>query len=186
MVCRGYRTLYFLGEFKFEWVFLIIVCAEMKESSYDELTDAVFHEKEGITVGYPFALVLRMRVIQIVCGISTLVMGAVALIDEKSQFNLGFGIPAGLSTVLASANSIYYSKGFDGYQPASEKKKWPKLKFLGTTVKSITFNVVLWGLSTLLIAILTINCVRTVLSGKIKLNKTFYVCNKRIDSLLIR
>lgn len=76
--------------------------AEMKESSYDELTDAVFHEKEGTTVGYPFALVLRMRVIQIVCGISTLVMGAVALIDEKSQFNLGFGIPAGLSTVLAS------------------------------------------------------------------------------------
>lgn len=76
----------------------------MKECSYDELTDA-FEDKtqEGtMVVGYPFAFVLRMRVVQIVCGISMLVMGAVALIEEKNQLNLGFGIPAGLSTVLAA------------------------------------------------------------------------------------
>lgn len=52
--------------------------------------------------GYPFALVLRMRVVQVVCGISTLLMGAVALIEEKTPFNLGLGVPAGISTVLAA------------------------------------------------------------------------------------
>ncbi|XP_017303460.1 uncharacterized protein LOC108253631, partial [Diaphorina citri] len=51
---------------------------------------------------YPFAVVLRLRVLQIVCGISALVMGTVAFIEERGQFNLGVGIIAGLSTVIAA------------------------------------------------------------------------------------
>jgi len=52
--------------------------------------------------GYPYALVLRLRVAQVVCGISTLLMGAVALIEEQHIYNLGLAIPAGLSTVIAA------------------------------------------------------------------------------------
>lgn len=59
--------------------------------------------------GYPFARVLRLRVVQVVCGISTLVMGAVALIEEKSPFNLGLGVPAGVSTVLAAGTILSHS-----------------------------------------------------------------------------
>ncbi|KAF0769346.1 Uncharacterized protein FWK35_00006939, partial [Aphis craccivora] len=52
---------------------------------------------------YPFSQVLRIRVLQIVCGILAVVMGSVACIEEKGSFgNLGLGIPTGLSTVLAA------------------------------------------------------------------------------------
>lgn len=44
---------------------------------------------------------------QIVCGILAVVMGSVACIEEKGSFaNLGLGIPAGLSTVLAAGTYI--------------------------------------------------------------------------------
>jgi len=44
---------------------------------------------------------------QIVCGILAVVMGSVACIEEKGSFaNLGLGIPAGLSTVLAAGMYI--------------------------------------------------------------------------------
>ncbi|KAL0275476.1 UNVERIFIED_CONTAM: hypothetical protein PYX00_003312 [Menopon gallinae] len=116
---------------------------------------------------YPFAFVLRMRVTQIVCGIATLLMGSVALIEEKSHFNMGMGIPAGISTVLAAANSIYCSRGFDGYQPPSCKTQpWTKLRFLGPTVRIAGIHIVLWGLATGLLITVSINAIRILLTGQ--------------------
>lgn len=39
---------------------------------------------------------------QIVCGITGLVMGMVAIIEEKGKMNLGIAIPAGVLTVVAA------------------------------------------------------------------------------------
>lgn len=39
---------------------------------------------------------------QIVCGITGLVMGMVAIIEEKGKMNLGLAIPAGMLTVIAA------------------------------------------------------------------------------------
>lgn len=76
---------------------------------YEESTDACGVDEKIDVISYPFALVLRLRVAQIVCGISTLLMGAAALIEEKSQFNMGMGIPAGLSTVLAAGGLLLFN-----------------------------------------------------------------------------
>lgn len=39
------------------------------------------------------------------CGILVVIMGCVACIEERGDLtNLGFGIPAGLSTVIAAGN----------------------------------------------------------------------------------
>ena len=51
---------------------------------------------------YPFAVVLRLRVLQVVCGISALVMGTVAFIEERGDLNLAMAVPAGCATVLAA------------------------------------------------------------------------------------
>ncbi|XP_046384979.1 uncharacterized protein LOC124155300 isoform X2 [Ischnura elegans] len=72
---------------------------------------------------YPFALILRLRVLQIVCGISAMVMGTVGLIEERGRMNLGFGVPAGAATVLAAAASIHGSRGFGGYRPPSPPRR---------------------------------------------------------------
>jgi hypothetical protein len=54
---------------------------------------------------YPFALVLRLRVLQVVCGISALVMGTVAFIEERGKLNLALAVPAGCATVLAAGET---------------------------------------------------------------------------------
>lgn len=78
---------------------------------------------------YPFAMVYKLRVLQvgtqngkkdgkciiifflqIVCGISFLVIGTVAFIEEKGHMNLGLGIPAGGATILATGSLIYQYK----------------------------------------------------------------------------
>lgn len=41
-------------------------------------------------------------IFQIVCGITGLVMGMVAIIEEKGKMNLGIAIPAGILTVIAA------------------------------------------------------------------------------------
>lgn len=41
-------------------------------------------------------------ILQIVCGISSLVMGTVAFIEEHGEVNLGLGMPAGIFTVIAA------------------------------------------------------------------------------------
>lgn len=40
--------------------------------------------------------------LQIVCGIAAVVMGSVAAIEERKNFNLSLGVPAGAVTVLAA------------------------------------------------------------------------------------
>ncbi|KAI8420682.1 hypothetical protein MSG28_007912 [Choristoneura fumiferana] len=56
---------------------------------------------------YPFAIALRVRVLQIVCGIGGLVVGAVGWLEERKEPELGLGVPAGAITVLAAGQSIY-------------------------------------------------------------------------------
>ncbi|GBP87474.1 hypothetical protein EVAR_59203_1 [Eumeta japonica] len=51
---------------------------------------------------YPFAVALRVRVLQIVCGISGLVVGAVGWLEERRRPALGLGVPAGALTVVAA------------------------------------------------------------------------------------
>lgn len=104
---------------------------------------------------YPFAVVLRLRVLQIVCGITGLVMGMVATIEEKGKMNLGLAIPAGILTVIAAAGSIYMSHGFSGYRP--QQLCDPRLqpfRFLGPTVRSAVALTVLWLAACLLHACL--------------------------------
>lgn len=170
-----------------------------KEISYDESTD-VCEEKGNAGEIYPFAFVLRMRVTQIVCGIATLLMGSVALIEEKSHFNMGMGIPAGISTVLAAgrcylrstyastennkiflaANSIYCSRGFDGYQPPSCKTQpWTKFRFLGPTVRIAGVHIILWGLATGLLVTVSVNAIRILLTGML----TLIVRSKAFNSI---
>ncbi|GAB6031978.1 hypothetical protein CHUAL_010357 [Chamberlinius hualienensis] len=54
----------------------------------------------------PLAIVLRLRVTQIVCGIMTTVLGAVACIEERGSFRIGTGVVAGLMSVTAAIASI--------------------------------------------------------------------------------
>lgn len=103
---------------------------------------------------YPFAVVLRLRVLQIVCGISALVMGTVAFIEERGQFNLGVGILAGLSTVIAAASCIHTSRGFSGYRSPSCDYPWLHFRFLGPTIKAAAILSGLWTLVLLLHAAL--------------------------------
>lgn len=75
---------------------------------------------------YPFAIALRVRVLQIVCGIGGIVVGAVGWLEERQQVELGLGVPAGGITVLAAATSVYYSRGFGGwpYSRAGAPRVW--------------------------------------------------------------
>ncbi|KAG7308001.1 hypothetical protein JYU34_006630 [Plutella xylostella] len=61
--------------------------------------------------GYPLVLMLRLRVLQIVCGIAAMVMGTVAFIEERQKLNMGLGIPAGGISVIAAAISIHTMRG---------------------------------------------------------------------------
>ncbi|RVE54579.1 hypothetical protein evm_000700 [Chilo suppressalis] len=70
---------------------------------------------------YPFAVALRVRVLQIVCGIGGLVVGAVGWLEERQKPMLGLGVPAGAVTVLAAATSVYYSRGFGGWMSARSR-----------------------------------------------------------------
>lgn len=39
-----------------------------------------------------------------------LIIGTVAFIEEKGEVNLGLGIPAGLSTIIAAGKIFYFTK----------------------------------------------------------------------------
>ncbi|XP_054281112.1 uncharacterized protein LOC128998784 [Macrosteles quadrilineatus] len=95
-------------------------------------------------VGYPFAVVLRLRVLQIVCGISALVMGAVAFIEERGRLHLGLGMPAGVLTVAAAAMSIHTSRGFSGYTSPSCVPPLSLFRFLGPSVRVAVPLTLLW------------------------------------------
>lgn len=113
--------------------------------------------------GYPFAVVLRLRVLQIVCGFSSLVMGAVAFIEERGKLNLGMGMPAGVITVAAAALSIHTSRGFSGYTQPSCKPPLSLLRFLGPTVRAAVPLTLLWLCSVVLHVSLLVSCLGALL-----------------------
>ncbi|CAG9559544.1 unnamed protein product [Danaus chrysippus] len=108
-------------------------------------------ERSGIIFGhvlsYPLAVVLRLRVLQIVCGISTMVMGSVAFIEERQKFNMGLGIPAGSFSVIAAAVSIHTSRG------------WGVTSGTGAGAAA----AVLWAATGCLLVALVVQCFRTIL-----------------------
>ncbi|XP_061711507.1 uncharacterized protein LOC133520838 [Cydia pomonella] len=107
-------------------------------------------DKDGAIFGfsYPLALVLRLRVLQIVCGISAMVMGSVAFIEERQKFNMGLGIPAGGISVLAAAVSIHTSRGWAVTSGATA----------GAGVASV-----LWAGAACLLIALVVQCCRTIM-----------------------
>ncbi|XP_024085202.1 uncharacterized protein LOC106667985 [Cimex lectularius] len=111
---------------------------------------------------YPFSKVLRLRVLQIVCGISILVMGAVAAIEEKGKLtNLALGVPAGIMTVIAAGVSIHTSRGFGGYRVS----KWSEgsvLRAIGPTPHTAAPLFVLWTAACSLHAALFVQSVLTI------------------------
>ncbi|GFG28679.1 hypothetical protein Cfor_07308, partial [Coptotermes formosanus] len=100
----------------------------------------------------------------IVCGISAMVMGTVAFIEERGEFNLGLGVPAGAATVLAAAASIHTSRGFGGYRPSScaPESPWSTLRFLGPSARIAGLLAALWGTACLLHAAVLIQAARTL------------------------
>ncbi|XP_021918532.1 uncharacterized protein LOC110829272 isoform X2 [Zootermopsis nevadensis] len=119
----------------------------------------------GSGVGvYPFALVLRLRVLQVVCGISALVMGTVALIEERGELNLAVAVPAGCATVLAAGASIHTSRGFSGYKPSTCGSS-SSLRFLGPSARVAVPLVILWAVACSLHAALVFQATWT-LAGK--------------------
>lgn len=62
---------------------------------------------EATGYAHTSAIALRLRVTQVVCGIMTCVVGAVACIEERGHFRLGTGVVAGTATVVASIASIH-------------------------------------------------------------------------------
>ncbi|XP_030020967.2 uncharacterized protein LOC115440693 [Manduca sexta] len=98
---------------------------------------------------YPLALVLRLRVLQIVCGISAMVMGSVAFIEERQKFNMGLGIPAGGVSVVAAAVSIHTSRG------------WAAVA--GVAGAGAGAASVLWAAAACLLLALIVQCCRTIL-----------------------
>ncbi|CAK1541315.1 unnamed protein product [Leptosia nina] len=96
---------------------------------------------------YPFAIGLRVRVLQIVCGIGGLVVGAVGWLEEKQKPELGLGVPAGAVTVLAAALSVYYSRGFGGWLSARSRttRSWgPPWRVLGPSPCAAVPLTILW------------------------------------------
>ncbi|CAD0197306.1 unnamed protein product [Chrysodeixis includens] len=99
--------------------------------------------------GYPLALVLRLRVLQIVCGISAMVMGSVAFIEERQKFNMGLGIPAGAITILAAAISIHTSRG------------WTTMP--GMAGSRASAATIIWAAAACMLVALVVQCCRTIL-----------------------
>ncbi|KAK4882054.1 hypothetical protein RN001_005373 [Aquatica leii] len=110
---------------------------------------------------YPFATVLRFRVLQIVCGISFLIVGTVAFIEEKGELNLSLGIPAGGTTILAAAASIHTTKGFNGYRTSTCLPNSP-LRFLGPSVRIAVPVAILWGSACSFVTALVVQSIRTL------------------------
>ncbi|XP_065156577.1 uncharacterized protein [Atheta coriaria] len=110
---------------------------------------------------YPFAIVLRLRVLQIVFGITCLVMGTVAFIEEQGELNLSLGIPAGASTILAAAASIHTTRGFGGYR-ASTCMPGSSLRFLGPSVKIAIPLSILWAMAFSFLTALAVQSTKTL------------------------
>ncbi|XP_041989269.1 uncharacterized protein LOC121740604 [Aricia agestis] len=98
------------------------VCSAVSAASRPDDLEAPLPTGQRI---YPFAVALRVRVLQIVCGIGGLVVGAVGWLEERRSPALGLGVPAGAVTVLAAATSVYFSRGFGGWRSARARAPRP-------------------------------------------------------------
>lgn len=95
------------------------------------------------SVGYvhPAAIALRLRVTQVVCGIMTCVLGAVACIEEREDFRLGTGVVAGATTVVASIASIHAT-----FNDFSDRVQWIHYSTTSTNADCGGKSVMLSGL----------------------------------------
>ncbi|XP_045467958.1 uncharacterized protein LOC123676225 [Harmonia axyridis] len=110
---------------------------------------------------YPFARVLQLRVLQIVCGISFLIIGTVAFIVEKGKMNLGLGIPTGGATILAAAASIHTTRGFGGYR-TSAFNPGSLLRLLGPSVKVAVPLTLLWAVACSFMGLLLFKSIKVI------------------------
>ncbi|CAG4964603.1 unnamed protein product [Colias eurytheme] len=116
---------------------------------------------------YPFAIALRVRVLQIVCGIGGLVVGAVGWLEEKQRPVLGLGVPAGAITVLAAALSVYYSRGFGGWVSArtQSSRSWGSpWRVLGPSPCAAVPLTILWIAATGAHVAMFTFCIRSLMN----------------------
>ncbi|CAH1379822.1 uncharacterized protein [Tenebrio molitor] len=138
----------------------VVGLSKLKESVAPSDSDKTPDTRTSLDY-YPFATVFRLRVLQIVCGISFLVIGTVAFIEEKGRMNLGLGIPAGGATILAAAASIHTTKGFGGYR-TSTCMPGSHLRFLGPSVKIAIPLTFLWATACSFLAILMLQSTKVL------------------------
>ncbi|CAH2040714.1 unnamed protein product, partial [Iphiclides podalirius] len=116
---------------------------------------------------YPFANALRVRVLQIVCGIGGLVVGAVGWLEEKQKPALGLGVPAGAITVVAATTSVYYSRGFGGWNSARSRtsRSWgTPWRALGPAPCAAVPLTILWVVAVAAHIAMLSFCVRTLMN----------------------
>ncbi|XP_048477776.1 uncharacterized protein LOC119690347 [Plutella xylostella] len=116
---------------------------------------------------YPFAVALRVRVLQIVCGIGGLVVGAVGWLEERERPALGLGVPTGVVTILAAATSVYYSRGFGGWVSARAKSSgaWgAPWRALGPSPCAAVPLTALWAAAAAAHVAMITFCVRSLLN----------------------
>ncbi|XP_075231256.1 uncharacterized protein LOC142330086 [Lycorma delicatula] len=125
---------------------------------------------------YPFSQVLRLRVLQVVCGISLVIMGAVACIEDRAAVTkLGLGVPAGFATVLAAGASIHTSRGFGGYR-ASSCSPGSLLRVFGPNIQVATVLTLFWSLACSLQVALFVQAVITIhISDKTRGKETSFL-----------
>ncbi|XP_047517785.1 uncharacterized protein LOC125057892 [Pieris napi] len=125
------------------------------------------HDGIGDLHLYPFAFALRVRVLQIVCGIGGLVVGAVGWLEERQKPVLGLGVPAGAVTVLAAALSVYYSRGFGGWVSARSRtsRSWgPPWRVLGPSACAAVPLTILWTAAIGAHVAMFVFCIRTLMN----------------------
>ncbi|CAG9579641.1 unnamed protein product [Danaus chrysippus] len=116
---------------------------------------------------YPFAIALRVRVLQIVCGIGGVVVGAVGWLEERHKPALGLGVPAGAVTVLAAATSMYFSRGFGGWVSARSKstKNWgAPWRALGPSPCAAIPLTILWIIAIIAHIAMLAFCIRSLMN----------------------
>ncbi|XP_049871091.1 uncharacterized protein LOC126370288 isoform X2 [Pectinophora gossypiella] len=140
------------------------VCSAVSGASKCDDTDVPF--AGGLQL-YPFAMALRVRVLQIVCGIGGLVVGAVGWLEERQKPELGLGVPAGAVTVLVAALSVYYSRGFGGWVSARSRSStsWgAPWRALGPSPCAAVPLTVLWLAAVSAHVAMLVFCIRSLLN----------------------